>query len=72
MKTVNLHAATPHVSRLVDEAVDGQDVVPHTRRRRVRANRSIPISRPIRWVENPKDYSELTKREVGFRRRYAV
>jgi hypothetical protein len=28
MKTVNLHAATPHVSGLVDEAVDGQDVVP--------------------------------------------
>ncbi len=31
MKTVNLHAATTHLSRLVDEAVDGRNVVPHTR-----------------------------------------
>lgn len=27
MKTVNLHAAKTHLSKLVDEAVDGQDVV---------------------------------------------
>lgn len=27
MKTVNLHAAKTHLSRLVDEAVAGQDVV---------------------------------------------
>lgn len=27
MKTVNLHAAKTHLSRLVDEAVDGQHVV---------------------------------------------
>ena len=27
MKTVNLHAAKTHLSRLVDEAVDGQEIV---------------------------------------------
>ena len=27
MKTVNLHAAKTHLSRLVDEAVDGKDIV---------------------------------------------
>ena len=27
MKTVNLHAAKTHLSRLVDEAVEGKDVV---------------------------------------------
>jgi prevent-host-death family protein len=27
MKTVNLHAAKTHLSRLVDEAVDGEDIV---------------------------------------------
>ncbi len=27
MKTVNLHAAKTHLSRLVDEAVEGEDVV---------------------------------------------
>ena len=27
MKTVNLHAAKTHLSQLVDEAVDGQEVV---------------------------------------------
>jgi prevent-host-death family protein len=27
MKTVNLHAAKTHLSRLVDEAVQGQDIV---------------------------------------------
>jgi prevent-host-death family protein len=27
MKTVNLHAAKTHLSRLVDEAVGGQDIV---------------------------------------------
>jgi prevent-host-death family protein len=27
MKTVNLHAAKTHLSRLVDEAVDGEEIV---------------------------------------------
>jgi prevent-host-death family protein len=27
MKTVNLHAAKTHLSRLVDQAVDGEDIV---------------------------------------------
>ena len=49
-KTVNLHAAKTHLSRLVDEAVDGQEIVI------AKAGKPMVRLVPV----------ELTRRRTGF------
>lgn len=51
MKTVNLHAAKTHLSRLVDDAAAGQEVVI--------AKRGKPVARLVPFAEEPK------KRQLG-------
>lgn len=46
MKTVNLHAAKTHLSKLVDEAVDGKDVVIAKAGKPM--VRLVPVSKPTR------------------------
>jgi len=46
MKTVNLHAAKTHLSRLVDEAANGEEIVIAKAGRPM--VRLVPVTRPLK------------------------
>jgi prevent-host-death family protein len=56
MKTVNLHAAKTHLSRLVDDAVNGEEIVI--------AKAGRPVVRLVP-VDNAADMAERRRRSLG-------
>lgn len=57
MKTVNMHAAKTHLSRLVDEAMNGEEIII------ARAGR--PVARLVRLENALEEAAERRRRSLG-------